>query len=228
VRLDRIRRIHVTSQGSYGAPRSHAELAAAATPVGRQRVARPRRTAGLAGIGRRRWTGPTRRAARARPAPALVERDCSAERPDRPWLADITDVASWAGFRHLAVVLDAFGRRVVGWAMADHLRTRLVLDALAMALGPRRPDDVSPDSDQGAQDTALAFGQRCREAGLRPSMGAVGAAAAALGARVFAPLACELIDRRRLRSLAAARLAVFTVVEAWSNPRRRHSALGHL
>jgi putative transposase len=227
--LDRIRQIHVTSQGTYGAPRIHAELAAEGTHVGRKRVARLMRTAGLAGISRRRWTCTTRRDARARPAPDLVDRDFSADRPDRLWVADITYVPTWAGFLYLAVVLDAFSRRVVGWAMANHLRTQLVLDALDMALGQRRPTDVIHHSDQGSQYTSIAFGKRCREAGVRPSMGSVGDAYDnALCESFFATLECELIDRRRFRSQAEARMAVFTFVEGWYNPRRRHSALGYL
>jgi putative transposase len=227
--LDRIRQIHVTSQGTYGAPRIHAELAAEGTHVGRKRVARLMRTAGLAGVSRRRWTCTTRRDARARPAPDLVDRDFSADRPDRLWVADITYVPTWAGFLYLAVVLDAFSRRVVGWAMANHLRTQLVLDALDMALGQRRPTDVIHHSDQGSQYTSIAFGKRCREAGVRPSMGSVGDAYDnALCESFFATLECELIDRRRFRSQAEARMAVFTFVEGWYNPRRRHSALGYL
>jgi len=149
--LERIREIHAVSQGTYGAPRIHAELIAERTLVGRKRVARLMRSAGLAGVSRRRWPCTTRRAERARPAPDLVERDFSADCPDRLWVADITYVPTWAGFLYLAVVVDAFSRRVVGWAMANHLRTQLVLDALDMAIWQRRPTDVIHHSDQGSQ-----------------------------------------------------------------------------
>jgi putative transposase len=126
-------------------------------------------------------------------------------------------------------VLDAFSRRVVGWSMATHLRAQLVLDALDMALWRRRPDDVIHHSDQGSQYTSLAFGVRCREAGVRPSMGSVGDAYDnALCEAFFATLECELLDRRRFRSQAEARMAVFGFIEGWYNPRRRHSALGYL
>jgi putative transposase len=227
--LERIRQIHAVSQGTYGAPRIHAELIAERTPVGRKRVARLMRSAGLAGVSRRRWPCTTRRAERARPAPDLVERDFSADGPDRLWVADITYVPTWAGFLYLAVVLDAFSRRVVGWAMANHLRTQLVLDALDMAIWQRRPDDVIHHSDQGSQYTSIAFGNRCREAGVRPSMGSVGDAYDnALCESFFATLECELIDRRRFRAQAEARMAVFTFIEGWYNPRRRHSALDYL
>jgi putative transposase len=172
--LRRIREIHAGSDGTYGAPRIHAELAATGTQVGRKRVARLMRAAGLAGVTRRRRPRTTQRRDDARPAPDLVERQFSAEAPDRLWVADITYIPTWVGFLYLAVVLDAFSRRVVGWAMATHLRTELVLDALVMALRQRRPKQVIHHSDQGAQYTSIAFGQRCRQAGVPPSMGSVG------------------------------------------------------
>jgi putative transposase len=227
--LERIQQIHAVSQGTYGAPRIHAELAAMGTPVGRKRVARLMQSAGLAGVSRRRWPCTTRRAEKARPAPDLVDRDFSADGPDRLWVADITYIPTWSGFLYLAVVLDAFSRRVVGWAMANHLRTQLVLDALDMAIGQRRPNDVIHHSDQGSQYTSIAFGARCHEAGVRPSMGSVGDAYDnALCESFFATLECELIDRRRFHSQVEARMAVFTFIEGWYNPRRRHSALDYL
>ena len=225
----RIRTIHSASHGTYGAPRVHAELRAEGHRVGRKRVARLMRADGLAGVSRRKGVRTTQRREEARPAPDLVERNFAAERPDRLWVADITYVPTWAGFLYLAVVLDAFSRRVVGWAMATHLRARLVLDALDMALWRRRPDEVIRHSDQGAQYTSIAFGARCREAGVRPSMGPVGDCYDnALCESFFATLECELLDRRRFRSQAEARMAVFSFIEGWYNPRRRHSALGYL
>ena len=145
--LDRIREIHRLSRGTYGAPRIHAELVARGYAVGRKRVARLMRRAGLRGISRRKGARTTTRDARARAAADLVERDFTADAPDRLWVADITYIPTWAGFLFLAVVLDAFSRRVVGWSMANHLRTRLVLDALDMALWQRRPDGVIHHSD---------------------------------------------------------------------------------
>jgi putative transposase len=129
----------------------------------------------------------------------------------------------------LAVVLDAWSRRVVGWSMASHLRTQLVLEALNMALRQRRPEAVIHHSDQGTQYTSIAFGQRCREAGVRPSMGSVGDCFDnALCESFFATLECELLDRRRFPSPAQGRREVFEFLEGWYNPRRRHSALGYL
>ena len=227
--LARIKAIHAASRRTYGVPRIHAELAAAGIFVGRKRVARLMRAAGSKGVSRRKWVGTTQRAKDARPAPDLVARDFRAEAPDRLWVADITYIATWAGFLYLAVVLDAFSRRIVGWAMASHLRTCLVLDALDMALAQRRPEGVIHHSDQGSQYTSIAFGRRCREAGVRPSMGSVGDCYDnALCESFFATLECELLDRHRFRSQAEARMAVFEFIEGWYNPRRRHSAISYL
>ena len=140
----------------------------------------------------------------------------------------LTFIPTAAGFLYLAVVLDAGSRRIVGWSMANHLRTELVLDALEMAVGQRRPRDVIHHSDQGSQYTSLAFGSRCREAGVRPSMGSVGDASDnAMCESVAATLECELLDRRRFASQAQARMAVFTFIEGFYNPVRLHSALGY-
>ena len=135
---------------------------------------------------------------------------------------------TWAGFLYLAVVVDAWSRRVVGWAMAPHLQTALVLAALEMAVAQRRPTDVIHHSDQGCQYTSVAFGTRCREAGVRPSMGSVGDAYDnAMCESFFATLECELLDRQRFPTQADARLAIFDFIEGWYNPRRRHSALDY-
>jgi len=223
-----IEAVHRDSRGTYGAPRIHAELAAEGLRIGRKRVARLMRTVGLQGISRRKFRT-TVRDETARPAPDLVERQFTAAGPDRLWVADITYVPTWAGFLYLAVVLDAWSRRVIGWAMASHLRTELVLAALDMALAQRRPSEVIHHSDHGCQYTSLAFGRRCRDAGVRPSMGSVGDAYDnAMCESFFATLECELLDRERFRTQADARLAVFDFIEGWYNPRRRHSALDYL
>jgi putative transposase len=197
--------------------------------VGRKRIARLMRAAGIAGVSRRRWKTTTVRDRAARRAPDLVQRDFVAAAPDRLWVADITYIPTWAGFLYLAVVVDAWSRKVVGWAMTTHLRTELVLAALEMALGQRRPRDVIHHSDQGTQYTSIAFGLRCREAGVRPSMGSVGDAYDnALCESFFATLECELLDRRPMRTQAEARMAVFDFIEGWYNSHRRHSSLGYL
>ena len=221
--------IHRMSRGTYGVPRIHAELAARGVHVGRQRVARLMRRAGVQGVSRRKPFSTTVRDETARPAPDLVDRQFTVAGPDLLWVADITYVPTWAGFLYLAVVLDAWSRRVIGWAMETHLRTELVLAALEMAIAQRQPTEVIHHSDQGCQYTSLAFGRRCREAGIRPSMGSVGDAYDnAMCESFFATLECELLDRQRFRTPADARLAVFDFIEGWYNPRRRHSALDYL
>jgi len=186
------------------------------------------RAAGLQRVSRRK-VRTTVRDETARPAPDLVDRQFTATGPDRLWVADITYVPTGAGLLYLAVVLDVWSRRIVGWAMAAHLRTELVLAALDMALAQRRPRNVIHHSDQGCQYTSLAFGGRCRAAGVRPSMGSVGDAYDnAMCESFFATLECELLDRHRFRTQADARLAVFDFIEGWYNPRRRHSSLEYL
>ena len=226
-----IRQIHAASRGTYGAPRVHAALREDhRVHCGRKRVARLMRSAELRGICRRRTVVTTRRIKAAEGAADLVQRRFTADAPDRLWVADITYLPTWQGCLYLAVVLDAFSRRVVGWAMAGHLRTELVLEALEMALGSRRPAaGLVHHSDHGCQYTSLAFGQRCRRAGIFPSRGSVGDCYDnALAESFFASLECELIDRSHWRTHAAARLAVFDYLEAFYNPHRRHSALGYL
>jgi putative transposase len=224
----RIKEIHTRSKDTYGAPRIHAQLAKEGIHVGRKRVARLMRAAEIQGVSRRKRYGTTQRQADARPAPDLVERDFSASGPNELWVADITYVSTWSGWLYLAVVLDAWSRRVVGWAMATHLRTQLVLDALAMAIQQRRPQSVIHHSDQGSQYTSLAFGKRCREAGVRPSMGSVGDCFDnALCESFFATLECELLERESFHSPTDARQAVFAFIEGWYNPHRLHSALDY-
>ena len=213
--------------GSYGAPRIQAELAEQGLAVSRKRVARVMRQAGLAGVSRRKGPRTTRRDAQARPAPDLVERVFHADAPDRLWVADITYVPTLAGFLYLAIVLDVFSRRIVGWSMAGHLRTELVLDALDMAVEQRRPGSVIHHSDQGCQYTSFAFGERCRRWGVVPSMGSVGDCFDnAMAESFFATLECELLDRTHFHDHHQARRAIFEFIEGWYNPHRRHQGLG--
>src|SRR5260370_193741 len=187
------------------------------------------RTLGVCGVRRRKGPRTTFRDDAHRPAPDLVARDFAAAGPDRLWVADITYIPTWAGFLSLAVVGDAWSRRVIGWAMEAHLRTELVLAALDMAVEQRQPVDVIHHSDQGCQYTSIAFGLRCREAGVRPSMGSVGDAYDnALCESFFATLECELLDRQSFSTQTEARRAVFDFLEGWYNLHRRHSALGYL
>jgi len=144
-------------------------------------------------------------------------------------VADITYVPTLSGFLFLAVVLDVYSRRIVGWAMASHLRTELVLRALDMAIWRRRPRAVIHHSDQGTQYTSIDFGRRCREAGVRPSMGSVGDCHDnAMCESFFATLECELLERRQFQTPRQAALEIFDFIEGWYNRHRRHSALGQL
>ncbi|MCE7028924.1 IS3 family transposase [Jiella avicenniae] len=224
----RIAAIHTASHQTYGAPRIHAELRENGTAVGRKRIERLMKANGLAGISRRRSARTTIRDDRVRPASDLVDRNFYADAPNRLWVADITYIPTWAGFLYLAVVLDAFSRRIVGWSMANNLKTQVVVDAMNMALAQRRPTNVIHHSDQGSQYTSVAFGLRCKEANVRPSMGSVGDAYDnAMCESFFATLECELLDRRKFPTKAEARMAVFSFIEGWYNPGRRHSALGY-
>ena len=227
--LERVRTIYDASLCTYGVPRIHAELKLQGQRHGRKRIARLMRAAGLAGACHRKG-GPvtTRRDRQAAPALDLVDRNFKADAPDQLWVVDITYIPTLSGFLYLAVVLDVFSRKIVGWSMANHLRTTLILDALNMAIGQRRPMAVIHHSDRGCQYTSLAFGNRCKEAGVRPSMGSVGDAYDnAMAESFFSTLECELLSRRSLASPAEARTACFTYIEGFYNQTRLHSGLGY-
>jgi putative transposase len=227
---ERIRAIHRRSRGTYGCPRVHAELVAEGERVSRKRIARLMRAAGLAGVHRRRFVASTVRDPDTTPAPDLVKRDFHADGPDRLWVADVTALPTWAGFLYLAIVLDVWSRRVVGWSMDGSATADLVTRALDMALGQRRPTEgLVHHSDHGTQYTSLAFGRRMREAGIATSMGSVGDSYDnAMAESFFASLETELIDRTVWRSRAEARADVFDWIEVFYNRVRRHSALGYL
>ena len=229
VMVERIRAIHADSDGTYGMPRVRAELIDQGVRISGKRVARLMRSNAIRGVSRRRgFVVTTQRDQRRRPAPDLVQREFVADGPNQLWVADMTYVPTWAGFIYLAIVLDVWSRRVVGWAIGEDMSAELVLGALNMALQQRRPDGVIHHSDQGSQYTSIAFGERCKKMGVRPSMGTVGDAYDnAMAESFFATLECELIDRRKWETKTEARLALFTYIEGWYNPRRRHSALGH-
>jgi transposase InsO family protein len=224
-----IAEIHELSRGSYGSPRVHAELRLGRdVRCGRKRVARLMRRAGLQGIFRRR-----RR--RQHPAPPvhddLVQRRFVADAPDRLWVTDITEHPTREGKVYLAAVLDVYSRRIVGWSIADHLRSELVVDALEMARWRRQPPpgQTVVHSDRGSQYTSWAFGHRLRAAGLLGSMGRVGSALDnSMIESFFGTLQLELLDRRRWQTRAELATAIFEWIEGWYNPHRRHSSVGHL
>jgi len=165
-----------------------------------------------------------------RVADDLVDRRFFREGPNRLWVADITYLPTWEGWLYLAAVQDAFSRRIVGWAMAEHMRAELVVEALEMAVHRRRPGaGLVHHSDQGSQYVSLLFGQRCREAGIARSMGSKGDAYDnALAESFFASLKKELVRRRSWPTRRELRSAVFDYVEAFYNRERRHSTLGYL
>jgi transposase InsO family protein len=224
-----IREIHAYSRGTYGVPRVHAELRLGrSVRCSRKRVARLMRQARLCGIYRRR----RKRGQLAPPVhDDLVQRRFVADRPDRLWLTDITEHPTREGKVYLAAVLDVYARRIVGWSIADHLRSELVVDALEMACWRRRPapGQTVLHSDRGAQYTSWAFGRRLREAGLLGSMGRVGSAYDnAMMESFFSTLQRELLDRRRWQTRKELAQAIFEWIEAWYNPHRRHSLTGYL
>ena len=225
----RIETVHRQSRDTYGVPRIYFELKEDGERVSRKRIARLMRDLGLRGVCRRRFVTTTQRDESNRPAPDLVERDFTASGPNELWVADATYVPTWEGFLFLAVVVDVFSRRVVGWSMAHHLRTDLMIDALQMAVTQRRPEDVIHHSDQGSQYTSIAFGNRCRNTGVQLSMGSVGDCYDnAMAESFFATLECELIDRTTFRTRKQAQLAIFDFIEAFYNRQRRHSSIGYL
>lgn len=226
---DRIEAMYRKSRATYGRPRIHADLRDAGIRIGAKRIWRLMRQRKLRGACRRKAFVTTIRDKDARPAPDLVDRRFVASAPDQLWVADITYVPTYAGFLFVAIVLDVFSRRVVGWAMANHLRTELVLDALNMAIYRRRPANVIHHSDQGCQYTSIAFGKRCDEAGVRPSMGSVGDCYDNAMCESFnATLECELLVTHRFKDQREASLAVFDFIEGFYNPYRRHTSIGNL
>jgi putative transposase len=223
--------IHERSRGTYGAPRIQAELELAhGLRFCRKRIARLMRQRGLVGIHRRRAR---RRGGPRRLHPLfddLVERKFDPAGPNQLWVADITQHMTGDGWLYLAVVLDAFSRRVVGWAMHDRAPSELVIQSLQMALQNRDPDDgVIHHSDQGAQYTALSFGKHLQKAGVLGSMGRVGSALDnAMAESFFASLQTELLDRQSWPTRDSLRLAIFDYLEVFYNRQRRHSSLEYL
>jgi putative transposase len=225
---DQIIEIHTMSRCSYGAPRVHAELRLGmGVRVGRKRVARLMRIVGRRGIAHRHKR-------RHRPEPAvhqdLVQRRFTANRPDRLWCTDITEHPTAGGKVYCCAVLDVFSRQVVGWSIADHVRSDLVVDALQMATWRRRPaTGTIVHSDRGSQYTSWVFGHRLRSAGLLGSMGRVASSVDnSMIESFWSTLQRELLDTRSWDSPQQLGSAIFEWIEAWYNPRRRHTSLGML
>lgn len=228
---ERIREIHRSARGVYGAPRIHAELRMAqGIRVSRKRVERLMRQAGISGLVPKRRGRTTIRVSGVRVADDLVRRDFRPAEPNVLWVADITYLRSWEGWVYLAAVQDAFSRRIVGWSIAEHMRAELVTDALQMALARRQPEaGLIHHSDQGSQYVSLAFGQRARDAGIAVSMGSRGDCFDnAVAESFFATLKKELIRRRSWPTRRELQSAVFDYIESFYNRERRHSTLGYL
>jgi len=226
----RIRVIYAASDQTYGSPRIHRELVRTGVPCGRHRIARLMRAAGLWAVSRRRWRTTPRRAPRAVAAPDRLQRAFGVQRSNQVWATDLTSVATRAGWLYLAIVLDVGTRRVVGWAMARHLRETLPLEALTLALG-RRP--IGPGllhhSDQGPQYTSARYQAVLAQHQMQPSMSRVGECwDNAVAESFFATLKCERLHRRNYRTPAEAQHDIARYIEGWYNPRRRHSTLGYL
>ena len=228
--LEKIKAAHAVSDETYGMPRIRAELLEAGVVASRKRIAALMRASAIVGVSRRRsYCVTTKRNPKDRPAPDLVKREFVATDINQLWVADMTYIPTWQGFLYLAVVTDVFSRKVVGWAFGTRMTADLVLAALNMALFTRKPQSVIHHSDQGSQYTATVFGKRCAEMGVRPSMGTVGDAYDnAMAESFFATLECELIDRRSWKTHTEARHAIFTWIESWYNPKRRHSSIGQI
>jgi putative transposase len=229
--LERIKEIHAANRGVYGAPRVHAELRLGhGVRVGRKRVERLMREAGISGLVAKKRGRTTVRVPGVRVADDLVARQFKPAGPNVLWVADITYLRTWEGWLYLAAVQDAFSWRIVGWQMADHMRTELVTGALEMAIGRRRPETgLVHHSDQGSQFVSLAFGQKAREAGIAVSMGSKGDCYDnAVAERFFATLKKELVHRQSWPIRRELEAAVFEYIEVFYNRRRRHSTLGML
>jgi putative transposase len=229
--IARICEIHRLNRRVYGSPRIHAELRLAdGVRVGRKRVERLMRQAGISGLVARKRGRTTIRVPGVRVCEDLVDRAFLAAVPNRLWVADITYLRTWQGWLYLVAVQDVYSRRIVGWSMADHMRAELVTDALQMALAQRRPaPGLIWHSDQGSQFVSLAFGQQARAAGIAQSMGSRGDCFDnAVAESFFATLKKELIHGRAWPTKAELRTEVFEYIEVFFNRRRRHSTLGML
>jgi putative transposase len=227
--IEQIKRIWAENRKVYGSPRIHAELRMAdGVRVGRKRVERLMRQAGISGLQTKRRGRTTIRVPGVRVADDLVERQFRPAAPNVLWVADITYIRSWQGWVYLVAIQDAYSRRIVGWAAAEHMRTELVVDALQMALARRRPNPgLIWHSDQGSQFVSLGFGQQARDAGIAQSMGSKGDCCDnAVAETFFATIKKELIHRRTWPTRPEVISEVFDYIEVFYNNKRRHSTLG--
>ena len=229
--LEKIVAIHTESKGTYGAPRIHRELLHRHIACGKRRVTRLMRQAGLEGRCKKRWRTTTVADPDAELARDLIHRHFGVcEEIDRRYVGDITYIATWEGWAYLATVIDLASRKVVGWAIADHMRSELVTDALSLAFANRAPHEgVIFHSDRGRQYTGHDFAELARANGVALSVGRKGECwDNAVAESFFATIKRELIDSRSWPTRAGLRRAVFEYIEGWYNTRRLHSTLGYL
>ena len=218
------------SDRTYGAPRVHRWLAKQGSRVGRKRVARIMRVNDWEGESGRRRIRTTVVDRGATAASDLVGRDFNPTEPDRTWVGDITYLRTGEGWLFLAMVIDLFSRRVIGWSVANHMRTELVVDALEMAVATRggSVSEVVFHTDRGSQYTSAAFGELCQQLGVTQSMGATGVCwDNAAAESFFGTLKRELANRRRWATRAETRRDLIRWIEGWYNGRRLHSTLDY-
>jgi transposase InsO family protein len=226
----RVKKVHEESKGRYGSPRVHAALAAQGRRHSRKRVARLMRQAGLQGRAAKRWKKTTIPDPAAAARADRIRRDFTADasKLNKRWCGDITYISTWEGWLYLATVLDIASRRVVGFAMADHLRTELISDALSNAVAARDPEPgVIFHSDRGCQYTSAAYAALAEDNQVTLSVGRTGQCwDNALAESFFSSLKGELIDTRAWPTRAGTRRAVVEYI-AWYNGTRLHSSLGY-
>ena len=229
--IEQIKEIHEQARGVYGSRRVTAELRLGyGIEISRKRVQRLMRAAGISGLVKVRRGKSTIRVPGVRIADDLVERQFSPAAPNVLWVADITYLRTWEGWLYLAAIQDAYSKMIVGWAMAEHIRSELVVDALKMGVARRRPEPgLVHHSDLGSQYVSLAFGQQAREAGIAISMGSRGDAYDnAVAESFFATIKKELVHRQPWPTRRELSAAVFEYIEGFYNRHRRHSTLGYL
>lgn len=227
---EKIVMFHCESRCTYGSPRIHKDLEAAGHKVGRKRVARLMRSAGIRGRTKRRFkTTTTSRHVRPRAA-NLVEQNFDVAKPNTLWASDITYLSTAEGWLYLAVTLDLFSRKVVGWAFSDRLTDGLTLAALAMATRQRPdPATLTHHSDQGSQYASNAFRAKLDASSIRQSMSGKGNCYDnAVVESFFATLKTEEVEGAHYETRQHAKTSIFSYLEGFYNPRRRHSSLGFL
>ena len=228
--LHKIKRVHAQSKGVYGSPRIKAELADEGCQVGRHKVAKLMRLERLRGVPKRRYRVTTQRDPRHRAAKNLLEQDFSANKPNQKWVADITYISTKQGWLYLAVVIDLYSRKVVGWSMSQYMTRRMVVDALRMAIDARNPgSDLIHHSDRGGQYTSDDFRDELLKYNIECSMSGTGTCYDnAVAESFFGLLKRERVNRTRYRTREEARADIFDYIEVFYNRKRRHGYLGNI